>query len=297
MSDCCINLNAIPQPAVAGPALADAHQTPCDMATYVKICEPDPPAPIIGEDCLGAPISVVAPKAVLTVPAPGAVQMVKICKPTGEFEREYATLCAPDGTKVLVVTAWDTAAPLATAPVVETYTLAGAVYAGDRALLVDCAAEKLDIVSEEYCSGGFTYERISFYDVSTTPPTLASTLWRDQSGAAVADPGPGQVGACPPVIADRPVKIWHESVTSTRSIQDIVAATGTVHVQTITVTNVGTQLATIEDDFGNQTRLYPAQTWSWSAVSGQDAWDTLGYSTLTVDATGTDVHVTAAVLP
>jgi hypothetical protein len=134
------------------------------MAMPVTICATD--ITVTGEDCLGAPLAVTDPHVILTVPAPGAVQLVKFCAPTGEFDREYSTLCAPDGTKVLVVTAWDKTAPLATAPVVETYTLAGAVYAGDRALLVDCAAEKLDIVTEEYCAGGFTYERISFYDVS-----------------------------------------------------------------------------------------------------------------------------------
>ena len=296
MSDCC-TLAGIPEPAVDGPALPNSQPRPCDMAMPVTICGSTDPITVTGVDCLGAPLPVTDVHVTLTVPAPGAVQMVQICKPTGEFEREYATLCAPDGTKVLVVTAWNTDAPLATPPVVETYTLAGAVYAGDRALLVDCAAEKLDIVTEEYCAGGFTYERISFYDVSTVPPTLSATLWRDGSGTAVTDPGPGFVGQCPAVIADRKVLVWHESVTGIRSIQDIVAATGTVHVQSITMTNVGTRNATIEDDFGNQTRLYPNQTWSWSAITGQDAWDTLGYSTLTVDANGTDVHVTSTVLP
>jgi hypothetical protein len=296
MSNCC-PLSELPTPAVSGPALLDAHQTPCDMATFVKICEPNPPLPIMGEDCTGAPIAIVAQKAVLTVPAPGAVQLVKFCAPTGELYREFSTLCAPDGTKVLVVTAWDKTAPLATAPIVETYTLAGTPYTGNRSLLVDCGIEKLDVVTEEYCSGGFLYERTSFYDVSTLPPALAATLWRDSSGSNVSDPGPGFLGACPAVIADRKVLVWHESITGIRSIQDIVAATGTVHVQSITVTNVGTQRAVIEDDFGNQTRLYPGQSWSWSAITGQDAWDTLGYSSLTIDASGTDVHVTSTVLP
>lgn len=291
----CCPTPGLPTPAVSGPALM-THD-PCEMATMVKICGAGEPATVTGEDCTGAPLAVTDPKVVLTVPAPGAVQLVKFCEPSGNLDREFSTLCAPDGTKVLVVTAWDTTAPLATAPTIEAYTLAGAAYTGDLALLTDCAAEKLDIVAEQYCSGGFPYERISFYDVSTVPPTLASTLWRDGSGAAVSDPGPGFVGACPALVADRPVKIWHESVTAVRTIQDIVAATGTVHVQSFTAMNVGSAQAAIIDDFGNSTRLYPGQTWSWSAITGQDAWDTLGYSSLTIDAAGTDVHVTATVLP
>jgi hypothetical protein len=151
----------------------------------------------IGKDCAGvdlAPVPIVG--AVQTIPHPTGVQLVKICTPAGTLDRDYSTLCAPDGTKVLVVTAWDTTAPLATAPAVETYTLAGSVYTGDRALLTDCAAEKLDIVAEEYCSGGISYQRVSFYNVTTSPPTLAATLWRDASGASVVAPAVGKVGAC-----------------------------------------------------------------------------------------------------
>ena len=291
----CCPTTGLPLPAVAGAALPTSHPRPCDMASSVKICAQD--ITVTGVDCLGTPLPVTDPHVILTVPAPGAVQLVKLCAPAGEFDREYSTLCAPNGTKVLVVTAWDKMAPLATAPIIEAYTLAGAVYTGDRSLLSDCATEKLDIVAEEYCAGGFTYERISFYNVATVPPTLSATLWRDGSGAAVSDPGPGVVGQCPAIIADRPVKVWHQSVTGIRSIQNIVAATGTVHVQSITVTNVGKQAATLEDDFGNQTKLFPGQVWSISAITGQDAWDTLGYSTFTVDATGTEVHILATVLP
>jgi hypothetical protein len=275
----------LPTPAVPGPALPGAHQTPCDMATYVKICEPDPPAPIVGEDCTGAPISIVAPKAVLTVPAPGAVQLVKFCTPTGELDREFSTLCAPDGTKVLVVTAWDKTAPLATAPIVETYTLAGTPYTGNRALLVDCGIEKLDVVTEEYCSGGFPYERTSFYDVSTLPPTLAATLWRDGSGTTVADPGPGFIGACPAIIADRKVSIYLQQNLTSLTMANIVATVGTAHVQSVTVKQIlGT--GSVTGDSGSGVPLTQGETWSWSAVTGSDAWDYLGASALKMNTGG-----------
>jgi uncharacterized repeat protein (TIGR01451 family) len=198
MNDNCCFTNGLPVPAVAGPALTTTAHNPCEMATPVFVCNTPvtTPVSVIGEDCTGAPVTVTDPHVVLTVPAPGAVQLVKFCNPTGEFDREYSTLCAPDGTKVLVVTAWDKTAPLATAPAIEAYTLAGTPYAGNKALLVDCAAEKLDVVNEEYCSGGKQYERTSFYDVTTTPPTLAATLWRDDTGAAVTAPAVGVVGTC-----------------------------------------------------------------------------------------------------
>jgi hypothetical protein len=268
------------------------------MATPVFICNTPVVAPVtvVGEDCTGAPLSVTGHDIVQTVPAPGAVQLVKFCNPTGEFNRSYSTLCAPDGTKVLVVTVWDETAPLATPPTIEAYTLAGAVYAGDKSLLVDCAAEKLDVVTEEYCSAGLQYERTSFYDVTTMPPTLAATLWRDASGASVAAPAPGTVGACAVVIPDRKVLVWHEDLPGPRSIADIVAGTGTVHVQSITAMNVGSASAVIKDDFGHTTPLLAGQTWSWSAITGADAFDTLGYSSLVIDPTGTRVHLTSTVI-
>jgi hypothetical protein len=268
------------------------------MAQLVKICEPNPPVPftVTGEDCAGAPLAVSDPKVVLTVPAPGAVQLVKFCTPTGSLDREFSTLCAPDGTKVLVVTAWDTTAPLSTPPVVETYTLAGAAYTGDRALLTDCAAEKLDIVSEEYCAGGFGYERISFYDVSTQPPALAATLWRDQSGAAVADPGTGFVGACPAIVADRPVLIYLERNGGVVSMADIVAACGTPHIQSVTVKQIsGT--GSVAGDAGSGVPLSAGETWSWSCVSGLDGLDHLGASALTLNAGGFEQRITATYIP
>jgi hypothetical protein len=166
-----------------------------------------------GVDCAGSPTPAVPTVgSVQTIPHPTAIQLVKLCKPETTLDRDYSTLCAPDGTKVLIVTAWDTTAPLATAPAVEAYTLAGTIYTGDRALLANCAAEKLDIVSEVYCSGGKSYERVSFYSVNTSPPALVSTLWRDASGASVSAPAAGTVGkcieTCPPGVVNGVLGTW-----------------------------------------------------------------------------------------
>lgn len=297
MSDCCPT-PGLPTPAVVGPAIPREQPSPCDLASWVKICEVPPAVPVsaTGVDCLGAPVIITDPNVVLTVPAPGTVQMVQICQPTGEQDREYSTLCAPDGTKVLVVTAWSTSAPLGTAPVVETYTLAGAAYTGDRSLLTDCAAEKLDIVAEQYCAGGFPYERISFYDVSVNPPTLSSTLWRDSSGTAVADPGPGFIGACPALVADRPVLIYLERNAGVTAMADIVAAAGTPHIQSVTVKQIqGT--GSVRGDSGSGAPLSAGETWSWSAVTSDLAWDHLGASALSMDAGGGEQRITATYIP
>jgi hypothetical protein len=293
-NDNCCGTGGLPTPTNQGPFVP---RDPCEMATLVKICDASSvPPTVTGEDCAGAPLVVTDPKVVLTVPAPGAVQLVKFCTPTGSLDREFSTLCAPDGTKVLIVTAWDTTAPLATAPTIEAYTLAGTMYAGDLALLTDCAAEKLDVVSEEYCAGGFGYERTSFYDVSTMPPTLAATLWRDQSGAAVADPGAGFIGACPAIVADRKVLIYLERNGGIVSMADIVAACGTPHIQSVTVKQIsGT--GSVAGDAGSGVPLSAGETWSWSCVSGLDGLDHLGTSALTLNAGGFEQRITATYIP
>jgi hypothetical protein len=289
----CCYTPGLPTPTVAGPPVA-VHN-PCEMATPVFICNTPVLAPItvVGEDCAGAPLPVTGHDLIQTVPAPGAVQLVKFCNPTGNFDREFSTLCAPDGTKVLVVTAWDTTAPLATAPTIEAYDLTGAPYAGDKALLVDCAAEKLDVVTEEYCSGGVQYERTSFYDVTTMPPTLAATLWRDSTGASVSAPAAGYVGACAAVIPDRKVLIYLQQNLASLAMADIVATVGTFHVQSVTVKQIlGT--GSVTGDSGSGVPLTQGETWSWSAVTGADAWDHLGASALKMNAgSGGEQRITA----
>jgi hypothetical protein len=196
-----------------------------------------------------------------------------------------------------VVTVWDETAPLATPPTIEAYTLAGAVYAGDKSLLVDCAAEKLDVVTEEYCSAGLQYERTSFYDVTTMPPTLAATLWRDASGASVAAPAPGTVGACAVVIPDRKVLIYLQQNLATLTMADIVAAVGTIHIQSVTVKQIlGTGL--VGGDAGSGVPLTQGEVWSWSAVTGADAWDYLGASALKMTSGGGgEQRITATYIP
>lgn len=195
MSDCC-TLAGIPEPAVAGPAIPRDPSSPCDMATPVYICEQTPPTPITvtGADCAGAPLAVTDPHVVLTVPAPGTVQLVKLCNPSTELDREYSTLCAPDGTKVLVVTAWDKTAPLATAPVVETYTLAGTAYTGDRALLTTCGSDKINTEHTDYCAAGINYTRIDGLAEETGLPVW--TIWLNDAGLPVPQPAGAVKGVC-----------------------------------------------------------------------------------------------------
>lgn len=252
--------------------------------------------PVTAQDCAGGALTENVNQAVLTIPHPNAVQKVQICNATPEFLRTEAVLCDPAGANVLVITIWPENAAPGTPPVVEAYNQDGTPYGGAIADLVKCPGEKFDIVQDDACAAQVGYTRVSFFDVTAQPPTLVATLWRDASGAVVPEPAGVTIGECVALMQDRKVLVWHESITSVRTIQDIVISTGIQHVQSLTAVNVGQQTAAITDDFGNTTKLFPGQSWSWSAITGQDAWDTLGYSSLSIDATGTDVHITSTVI-
>jgi hypothetical protein len=75
----CCYTPGLPTPTVQGPPVA-VHN-PCEMATPVFICNTPVLAPItvVGEDCAGAPLPVTGHDLIQTVPAPGAVQLVKFC--------------------------------------------------------------------------------------------------------------------------------------------------------------------------------------------------------------------------
>lgn len=118
---------------------------------------------------------------------------------TPKFDREFAILCAPDGTKVITQNVTPEDAPLGTAPVIEAWTLAGAAYTGDINALTDCGAEKIDVTAAQwFCAGGIPISRTDFWDVFSTPRTLIGSLWQDTSGAVIPTPAFGSyvVGDC-----------------------------------------------------------------------------------------------------
>jgi len=149
--------------------------------------------------CDGTATDILSAGPIQTVPHPDAVQRVMVCRPEGEFDREVAVWCHADtGETVTVVTLWPTDAAVSTAPVVETYTVGGAVWTGDRAKLTKCSPRDIEPVSQSVCVGGVPFTRTTFFNSSDQ--TTAGVVWQDATGSVVPAPaGVAVLGNCPQV--------------------------------------------------------------------------------------------------
>jgi hypothetical protein len=159
-----------------------------------------PPPPVKAVDTLVCDGTVTAGGAeveqtVQTVPHPDHVQRVLICGPSQD--REMQVLCVKStGQKVVIQNVTPVDAPLGTPPIFEAWQLDGTAFTGNINTLIDCGAERVDVVTEDYCAANVNYTRVSFFDVEATPQVLLGTLWMNATGAVVAAP-PGAVkGVC-----------------------------------------------------------------------------------------------------
>jgi hypothetical protein len=179
---------------------ADTKLFACkDPTPVISACEKPPvdaPATTCGADATVKAADLLS-QAVHT--APGTALLVKLCPADPEFDREFAVLCAPDGTKVAVQNITPVDAPLGTAPTFEAWTLAGTAYIGDIALLSDCGAEKIDVTAAQwFCANGTPISRTDFWDVFSAPQALLGSMWQDAAGNIVPAPAAGTfvVGDC-----------------------------------------------------------------------------------------------------
>jgi hypothetical protein len=252
------------------------------------------PITLTGQDCTGVGVPAVGSPGQLVevVQRPGQVLSVKICTPS-EYNREVSVLCNPANgfAPVNLVTLWPESAVPGTPPTVEAYNPNGTPFVGAIGSLVKCPGETIDIVSERWCANGAPYERISFFDVSVTPSTLVSTMWRDNSGAVVPDPVAGSLGECVQV---RKVLIYHQENTSGLTMGDIVTVTGANIIHSVTVVQIS-GVGAVYGDSGGGAPLFTGQLWSWSAATGGSSFiqDTLSASGLKLDPGAGSQHVTA----
>lgn len=264
----------------------------CDNPLFVTECSPAAPVPITldGQDCDGVVVPATGLPGQLThvVQPPGQVFKVQLCTPPKDIEK--VLLCGPLGEKVLAIS--DLTDPLA--PVTTYWDLvAGAAWAGAHATLATCPDVDVESDPKEMCDNGVAFLR--WFVKSNGVPT-GTVFNTDLSGAVYTPSGAEVFGSCitSPV---RKVLVFLREFDSPLGVQDIVGAVGTDRVQSITVVNIGPNNGNITDDYGNNTRLYAGQTWSWSAVTGSDFQDMLGASSLIFDASGTVFQVTAAIIP
>jgi hypothetical protein len=285
-------------PNNTSPCCAATNAALGDILTAVENIEvtlaPVPLVPVVTSACGGADVNLSAlPEVRRVIQEPGTVFQVEIC--SAAASRVVETACNAAGETVVLT--YDTQ----TVPPTElsrwNLTTNAAEPAGPLGRC-DVDDDQIETVELKACLNGVSIPGFAIVTDAATQ-TVTGEQWRDPAtGAWGALPAGAVIGDCPAVpVPDRKVLVWHESVTAVRSVADIVAAAGTQYVQSITVMNVGQAPAVITDDFGNNTRLYPGQSWSWSAITGNDARDYLGASALSIDASGTDVHLTATIVP
>lgn len=158
--------------------------TTCDSSDTTVFALATGGAPITGVvvvPCGDCPAEVVV---ISTPPAP----------PVPKFDREMVTLCAPDGTKVIVQNVTNEEAAVGTAPVFEAWNLNGTPYTGAISALTDCGADKVNTEHTDYCAAGVNYTRVDGLSETTGLPVW--TIWLDDTGAPVAQPVGAVKGVC-----------------------------------------------------------------------------------------------------
>jgi hypothetical protein len=148
---------------------------------------------------------------------------VKICAPATTYDREFAILCAPDGTKVAVQNVTPVDAPLGTAPTFEAWTLDSTAYTGAIAALTNCGSEKIDVTATQwFCANNAPISRTDFWDVFSTPKALIGSLWQDAAGDIVPAPAAGTYtqGECAKCEVTKHFEFaWYKEGTACRKIE------------------------------------------------------------------------------
>lgn len=146
------------------------------------------PAPTIvveGENCAGA-VPGLAHYTVEAIIPSGTVIYTRKCP--DELEFDHSVMCALDGTKVIVVTKYSPTG----VPTASFYTLAGASYVGDPALLVAC---DIDVESDPlpWCDAG---QDVTQWVVKSDGAPTGTVFWTDYVGAIIAAPVAATRGVC-----------------------------------------------------------------------------------------------------
>ena len=109
-------------------------------------------------------------------------------------------------------------------------------------------------------------------------------------GSPAVDPYAGPFGPCEVHVESKQL-IYIERNSGTVTMADIVAATGSNKIMSVTVKQIaGT--GTVTADAGSGSPMDAGETWSWSAISDENS-DHLSASSLTMDASGGEQRITA----
>lgn len=181
--------NCAPACAPNTPAnLPIAADPGCDRPTPVKICPGDGTLTAEKETCIGSEIVPITQTVEAVIPS-GTIVYTRRCP--GDTEFDHQVLCAPDGTKVVVVVTYE---PLTGVPTSSFYDLSGIAWTGDPATLRTCDE---DIESDPviWCSGGQEYTQ---WVVKSDGVPTGEIYWTDSLTGTIqsaAPPAP-TLGAC-----------------------------------------------------------------------------------------------------
>jgi hypothetical protein len=255
---------------------------------------PVPLVPVTAALCDGTTVQVPTAQTVQTVPHPTAVQRVVLCRDERRFDREKQLLCNKDtGETVFVLTIFDDQALPGTPPAVEAYTLDGAVYAGAVSELVKCPDVDVESDAIEMCSGGTPFIRwVVKKDGQPTGQAFDTTL----GGASYTPDEVVTIGPCP-VTEGALRKIFLREYPESFNMPQLRAAVNEEKILSFTVLNVGPGNASLIDDYGNKTTLYPGQIWSWANINDNGSEESFNASEISFNFSGTTLQVTAVTTP
>ena len=96
-------------------------------------------------------------------------------------------------------------------------------------------------------------------------------------------------------LTSRKIGIYLQQNFDAISMADIASATGSSQIMSVTVKQiVGT--GSVGSEYGSGVPLSAGETWSWSAISGEDFQDTFSSSSLIMKANGGEQRITATVV-
>jgi hypothetical protein len=143
--------------------------------------------PLVGDqtgiDCNGNPIIIA--NSILTTPAPGAIQLVKIC-PTENRDPEVVCLSNDGG--LTIVTGWEVFKIDALGNPTSTVYLGGIDVTGTYQVVPCGVKVKYDYERETICVDGKSWTKVYVFDPSGATPTLVTILWLNENDSIVSAP-------------------------------------------------------------------------------------------------------------
>jgi hypothetical protein len=259
------------------------------------------PLPVQGMVCDGSLQPAIASQAVQTVPHPDFVQNVKFCDPLPPLKIEFSETKLYSASSELGLFRIREYSEDTGVWTLRYENLDGTPFTGTLPTDLTSVTAQVNVTRTAVlgCAAGVSYymRETARFDAETGALESELVDWVDSAGVvSAAAPAGFVLGDCPAVVPERKVLIYLERNGGVVSMADIESAVGTNKIQSVTVKQIaGT--GSVSGDSGSGVPLSTGETWSWSAITGSDAWDYLGASALSLDAGSGEQRITALYIP